>query len=215
MTEEKGPETVKTGTTTVGITFKDGVVLATEKRATMGTMIAHKNTQKLFRIDNHLGLTVAGLVGDAQLLARYLTAEVELYRMKNNRPITVKGAANLLSNILSGSRYYPYWVQLVIGGVDSTGPSIYALDAAGGSIPDIYVATGSGSPFVYGVMEDYYKEDMKEGEAVDLAIRAVTMAMRRDAASGNGISVAVITSKKGFTELEEKDIAHRIEKMGL
>ncbi|MDG6220816.1 MAG: archaeal proteasome endopeptidase complex subunit beta [Candidatus Thermoplasmatota archaeon] len=206
---------VKTGTTTVGMVCKDGVVLATEHRATLGTLIAHKNTQKLFKIDDHLGLTVAGLVGDAQMLAKYLTAEVELYKMKNNKPISVGGAANLLSNILSGSRYFPYWVQLLIGGADKTGKYVYALDAAGGSIPDVYVSTGSGSPYVYGVMEDYYKENMSADAAIDLAIRAITMAMRRDAASGNGLSVAAITEEKGFVELDPKDIEKRIAKLKL
>ena len=57
---------LKKGTTTVGLTCKDGVVIATEHRATMGTLIAHKKTQKLFKIDDNIGLTVAGLVGDAR-----------------------------------------------------------------------------------------------------------------------------------------------------
>ena len=78
------------GTTTVGIVCTDGVVLATEHRATMGTLIAHKTTKKLFMIDDNVGMTVAGLVGDAQVLARYLSAEVELYKMKKKGPITIK-----------------------------------------------------------------------------------------------------------------------------
>ncbi|MCK4718020.1 MAG: archaeal proteasome endopeptidase complex subunit beta [Thermoplasmata archaeon] len=204
---------VKTGTTTVGMVCKTGVVIATEHRATMGTLIAHKNTQKMFKIDDHLGLTVAGLVGDAQMLAKYLRAEVELYKMKNNRPISVGGAANLLSNILSSSRYFPYWVQLLIGGVDKSGKYVYALDAAGGSIPDEYVSTGSGSPYVYGIMEDYFKANMSVDAGIDLAIRAISVAMRRDSASGNGLSVASITLEKGFVELDEKDIEKRISKL--
>ncbi|MDD1743874.1 MAG: proteasome subunit beta, partial [Methanomassiliicoccales archaeon] len=73
---------LKTGTTTIGIVYKDGVILASEHRATMGNIIAHKEVQKVFKIDDNLGLTTAGLVGDAQLLARYIKAEVELYRLK-------------------------------------------------------------------------------------------------------------------------------------
>ena len=206
---------VKTGTTTIGMVCKDGVVIAAEKRATMGHMIAHKSTQKLFKIDQHIGLTVAGLVGDAQMLAKYLTAEVELYKMKNNKPITIRGASNLLSNILSSQRYFPYWVQLLIAGVDDSGRYVYALDAAGGSIPDSYVSTGSGSPFVYGVMEDYYKDTIDVNAGTDLAIRSITLAMRRDAASGNGLSVASITEKDGFVELDEKDIEKRLSKLKL
>ena len=95
-------EQLKTGTTTIGIVNKDGVVLATEHRATMGNLIAHKDVRKVFKIDDNLGLTVAGLVGDAQVLARYIKAEVELYKLKRGTPISVNSAATLLSNIMRG-----------------------------------------------------------------------------------------------------------------
>jgi proteasome beta subunit len=203
------------GTTTVGLTYKDGVVLATEHRATMGTLIAHKRTQKLFKITDKLGLTTAGLVGDAQILARYLRAEAELYALKRNTPITVRAASTLMANILNARKYYPYWVQLIIAGVDNEGGHVYSLDAAGGSIPDTYVTTGSGSPYVYGVLEDHFKENMTKKDSVDLAIRAISAAMKRDAASGNGIDVAAISQKAGWSWLTTGEIEKRISAMGL
>ena len=202
------------GTTTVGMVCKDGVVLATEKRATMGTLIAHKKTQKLFRIDDHIAMTTAGLVGDAQILTRYLSAEAELYRLKRDEEMSIEAAATLMANILSGRRYFPYWVQLIVGGTDSKGGHIYSLDAAGGSIRDDYVATGSGSPYVYGVMEDHFKLNMTINEGADLAIRAISAAMKRDAASGDGLTVCTIT-KKGYEELSEADLEKRKKKMGI
>ncbi len=207
-------ELKETGTTTTALVCKNGVVMATEHRATAGTLIAHKNTQKLFKIDENLGLTVAGLVGDAQTLARYITAEAELYRLKRNQPMSVKAASTLMANILSGRAYFPYWVQLIIAGVDSSGGHVYSLDAAGGSIEDEYVSTGSGSPFVYGVLEDHFKSGITTSEAADLVIRAVTAAMARDAASGDGIEVAIIDNK-GFHLLDKKEIKERAKKMGL
>lgn len=205
MTE---PQAIETGTTTVGIVCKDGVVLAADRRATAGTMIAHKRTKKVFRIDDNLGLTTAGLVGDLQQPARYITAEAELYKLKRGASMSVEAAATLTANILAGRRYFPYWVQLVIGGVDRKGGHVYSLDLAGGSLPDKYVSTGSGSPYVYGVLEDHYREDLGVSEGVDLAIRAVSVAMRRDSASGEGIDVVTITTE-GFVELAEKDIEKR------
>lgn len=198
----------------MGLTCKEGVVIATEHRATMGTLIAHKNTKKLFHIDDHIGMTVAGLVGDAQTLARYLTAEAELYRLKRKDPMPIRAAATMMANILNGRTYFPYWVQLIVAGVDAKGGHVYSLDAAGGSIPDDYVTTGSGSPYVYGVLEDHFKKDMTINDATDLAIRGISMAMKRDSASGNGISVAQIT-KKEFKELSEEAVNKRIEKMKL
>ena len=199
---------LKTGTTTLGITFKDGVVVGTEHRATMGTLIAHKKTQKLFKIDENMGLTTAGLVGDAQLLARYLQAEVELFKLKRGEQMSIKAAATLMANILSGHRYYPYWVQLLIAGIDDEGAHVYSLDPAGGCIPDDYVTTGSGSPYVYGVLEDNYKDGMNQQDTVDLAIRSLSAAMGRDAASGNGYDIAVIT-KKGWESVTQEDIDKR------
>jgi proteasome beta subunit len=209
-----GTEDVKKGTTTIGLVCKDGVVMATEHRATMGTLIAHKTTQKLFKIDDNLGLAVAGVVGDAQTLARYITAEVELYKLKRGQPMSVRSGATLTSNILAGSRYYPYWVGLILGGVDREGGHVYALDMVGGAIPDDYVTTGSGSPYVYGVLEDHYQKDLSVSEGIDLVIRALTAAMKRDSASGDGMTVSTIT-KDGFDFLDEKEIHKRAAKMKL
>ncbi len=207
-------EEVKKGTTTIGLVCHDGVVMATEQRATMGTLIAHKTTEKLFKIDDNIGLTVAGVVGDAQTLARYITAEVELYKLKRGQPMSVKSAATLTSNILAGSRFYPYWVGLILGGMDRDGPHVYALDMVGGAIPDDYVTTGSGSPYVYGVLEDHYQKGMSVNDGIDLAIRSLHAAMKRDAASGDGYSVASITGE-GFSPLDDKEIQRRLSKLKL
>lgn len=207
-------EELKKGTTTLGLECSDGIVVASERRASMGTLVAHKSTKKLYKIDNHLALTVAGLVGDAQLLARWLKAEAELYKLKHNKEISTKAAATLMANILARKGFFPFWVQLVICGVDNDGGHVYSLDAAGGCIPDKYVTSGSGSPYVYGVLEDQFKEEMSTNEGIDLAIRAISAAMRRDAVSGDGIDLAVIT-KKEFKEFTEKEIIERKTKMNI
>ena len=212
-TMEDLPNEVKKGTTTIGLVCQDGVVMATEKRATMGTLIAHKSTQKLFKIDSNLGLTVAGVVGDAQTLARYITAEVELYKLKRGVGMTVRSAATLTANILAGSRYYPYFVGLIIGGVDAEGGHIYSLDMVGGSIPDDYVTIGSGSPFVYGVLEDHYQKGISVKDGIDLSIRSLAAAMRRDSASGDGMMIATITSKEGFVLVPDEEITKRKSKL--
>jgi proteasome beta subunit len=202
----------KTGTTTLGMVCKEGVVIATEQRATMGTLIAHKTTKKLYKIDNHLALATAGLVGDLQTLARYLNAEANLYRLKRDTKMPVNSAATLMANILNQRKFAPYYVQLILGGYDNTGGYIYALDAAGGAIPDKYTSAGSGSPYVFGVLEDNYKDNLTTDEGVNIAIRAITAAMNRDSASGGMINIAVIT-KDGFREVPEDEIKKRIEKL--
>ncbi len=202
----------KKGTTTIGLVCDGGVVLATEKRATMGNFIAHKDTQKLFQVGNNLGMTIAGLVADGQMLARYMSAEIELYQLKRDKDMTVKAAATLLSNILAGRRMMPYFVGLILGGVDSKGGCVYSMDMAGGAIDDDYVSVGSGSPFVYGVLEDHYKKGMKLEEGIDLAVLGLMVSSSRDSASGDGIRVATIT-EDGFQELDEKNIEKRMSKI--
>ena len=130
----------------------------------MGNLIGHKTTQKLFKISDNMALTVAGLVGDAQMLARWLSAEVKLYELKTGTSMSLKASSTLMANIMNGRRYMPFWVQLLLGGIDSEGGHVYSLDAAGGSIPDKFQTTGSGSPFVYGVLEDRFVENLSVKE---------------------------------------------------
>jgi proteasome beta subunit len=197
------------GTTTIGIVCKDGVVLATERRATAGTMISNKQTQKLFKIDQNIGITIAGLVGDAQVLVRYLRAEVSLYRLRRNAALTAEGAATLLANILNGNRFYPYYAWLILGGVDGKGGHVFSVDPAGGCIEDKFVSVGSGSPFVYGLVEEGYSRDISTTDGVDLALRGLAAAIKRDSASGDGYLVNVISPKE-YRELTEDEINKRL-----
>ena len=194
---------VKTGTSTVGICFDGGVVVGADHRATMGHFVANKSVQKLFKIADNLALTTAGLVGHAQSLSRTLAAEMNLFELKRGCQMTVKGAATLTANILVGR---PHWVQLLIAGVDEDGEHVYSIDSAGGSIPDEYCATGSGSPYMYGVLEDQFKSNMSEKEALKVAAKALLASAQRDAASGNGMDLSVITAKSGFRLLDESEI---------
>mgnify|MGYP001225856679 FL=1 len=197
-------DAIKTGTSTVGITYDGGVVVGADHRATMGHFIANKSVKKLFRISDNIALTTAGLVGHAQSLSRVLAAELKLFELKRDQPMTVKGAATLTANILSGR---PHYVQLLIVGVDDSGASVYSIDSAGGSIPDVYCATGSGSPFMYGVLEDQFKSGMSKEQALGLAAKSLLASAQRDAASGNGMDLAFIDQDNGYTQLSEDEVS--------
>lgn len=201
------------GTTTIGIVCKDGVVMATERRATAGSFIANKATVKLFKIDENIGLTIAGLVGDAQSLARVLRASVLLYKLRRGSPITPEGASTLLANMLNNNRYYPYWAWFILGGVSpAKGGQLYSVDPMGGNIEDKYVSVGSGSTLAYGVLEESFEEGLATADGVDLALRSLHVAMRRDSASGDGYLVATIT-EKDYKEYTEDEIKKRITKL--
>jgi proteasome beta subunit len=185
------------GTTTVGVLCDGGIVLASESRATMGNFIASSTAKKIYQVDDLVGLTTAGVVGDAQSLVRMIQVEARLYRMQRGEPLTVKAITSLLSNILAARRYFPFMVQLIVGGVDRYGPKIFSLDALGGQIEERkIVSTGSGSPIAYGVLEALYKPNISIEDGTILAAKAIKNAMKRDSASGDKIELVKITKDK-------------------
>lgn len=206
MYQEKNnvPKYVMTGTTTMGVVCKDGIVLGTDTRATLGTFVAHKRAKKVYSIDEHVAMTIAGGVADAQTVVEMLRANSKLYRYEKGLPIPISALARLAANVLFQSRYYPFILQSIIGGMDDQGGHIFALDPLGSVTEEKYVSTGSGSPIAYGVLEPGYREGMSVKEAIPLVVRAVNEAMKRDSASGDSFDIAVI-SKDGYRELSEQE----------
>lgn len=179
------------GTTTVGLIADDHVILAADKRATAGTMIASRRVKKIIKINEYSAMTISGLVADAQNLADIVREESRYYMLSTGVRLSVRGIATLLANILFSSKFLPYIVQLIVGGYD-TKPRIYVLDLYGSITEEEYAATGSGSPVAYGVLEEGYRSDLSLDEAIELAKKAIRTAILRDSASGDGIDVAVI-----------------------
>ena len=196
--------TPKKGTTTVGLLCTDGVILASEKRATMGNLIANKDAEKVLQLDEHLGMTIAGMVGDAQSIQRIMKAQCSLYKVQRNREMSVNAAGSLMANILQESKYMPFWLQVILGGFDSE-PKLYSLDMSGSLMKETSTSTGSGSPTAYGILEAKYKEGKTIEENLPIAALAIKTAMARDAYSGNGINIGII-DKKGFRRLNEDEI---------
>ncbi|MCS7095929.1 MAG: archaeal proteasome endopeptidase complex subunit beta [Candidatus Bathyarchaeota archaeon] len=192
------------GTTTVGVVCKDGVILASDTRVTMGYFVAHKHGKKIYKIDDHIAMTIAGTVADAQRTVDILTANAQLYRISKGRPMPINSAARLVANLLFSTRYVPLLTQVLVGGVDDTGPHVFSIDPFGSLTEEKCVATGSGSPIAYGVLEDKFKEGMTVDEALPIIVRAVNSAMKRDTASGDNFNVAVIDGK-GYRELTEEE----------
>ncbi|MCX8171076.1 MAG: archaeal proteasome endopeptidase complex subunit beta [Candidatus Bathyarchaeota archaeon] len=187
------------GATTVGIVCSDGVVLASEKRVSYGNFVLSRVGKKVFKISDHIGAACAGLVSDMQILIREVSFYANLFKLESGRPIGVKTAAKVMSNLLFSSRLIPYITETIIGGVDSEGPSVYVLDILGSTIPDKYAAVGSGAEIAIGVLEGSYRENMTVDEGRDLAIKAIKSAISRDAMSGDGIDLLIIT-KNGIKE---------------
>jgi len=193
---------IKTGTTTVGLICKDAVILGTDRRASMAYYIASKTAKKLHKIQDHLFMTIAGTVADAQYLVDIIKAETTIYQLEKERPIHVKSAARILSNILYQKKMAPYEVGLILGGItEEEGPILIDIGSYGSILPDDYIAIGSGTPFAIGVLEANYKKNLMPEEGKKICVDAIKSSIIRDMASGNGIDIAVIR-KDGISSEE-------------
>jgi len=194
-------EQLKTGTTTVGIVCKDGIVLAADKRATAGNMIVDKRADKVHVISDDFAVTIAGVVSDAQLLIKLVKAELKLKEVRTGKKTSAKEAANLLGGLLYSNirrmSMLPGIAHFLLGGKDTEGTHLYDLfpDGSVTKIKD-YVSSGSGSVFAYGVLETQYKTDLSIVDGVKLAVKAINTALQRDSASGNGVDVIAVTEKE-------------------
>jgi proteasome beta subunit len=208
--EKKNMEEFETGTTTLGLTTDKGVILAADKRAALGgRLVSNKTAKKVFKLDDNLGLTIAGSVGDAQRIVRIMRSQLKLHKLET-KELSIKGAGTLLSNILHNNKMMPYMNQFIMGGINGEGGIVYSLDPAGGLMPhDGYTATGSGSQMAFGVLEDNHEKGMDHEEGKKVASRAIQAAMERDTASGNGIMVAEIT-EDGFEIMEDKEVESKL-----
>jgi len=196
------------GTTTVGLVFKGGVVIAADKRASTGSIIASKRAVKIHKITDYIAMTISGTVADAQVLVRWLRTRAQVFRLNVEREPTVIELVSLLSNVMHSyfKRLIPFITHFIVGGVDISGPHIVFLDHAGSMQEEKFIATGSGSPMALGVLEDGFKEDLTRDEAIRLTLTALRSAILRDVFSGDGIDLAVITRKAGFKKLTLKEI---------
>ena len=181
-------------TTIVGIKTKEGVVLGSDRRASKGFFIGSKITQKIAKVDETLAIAIAGQLSDAEYLIRVAKAERKLLELRRGFPLTVKESSRLIANLAySGLKsYQPYFVELLVAGVDDNGGHIYAADMSGAITTEDFASSGSGSPIAYGVLESVYHKNVTNEEAKEIATKAVAAAMERDPGSGNGIDVLII-----------------------
>jgi proteasome beta subunit len=215
MTEEAKSLQLKTGTTTICIMCKDGIVLAADRRASGGGLVLHKRAQKIQPITDLIAVTTAGNVSDIQLMVKLAKAEIKLKDVQAYRTATVKEAASLVAGMLYSTFRRPSMIlsiaSLMMAGRDKEGFHGWEL-SPDGSMMEIrdYAADGSGMVFALGVLETLYKKNMSIDDGVKLAVKAVNAALLRDTATGNGIDVVTITDK-GMQTVMEKELEIRLE----
>lgn len=191
-----GP-TYETGTTIVALGAENGVVMAADKRMSLGgRFTASKDVRKLSQVHPTATVAISGGVGPAQHLVESLRAEASLYETRHGEPMSMRALSRTAGHLVQGLP-----VQPLLGGVDEEGGHVFELDGSGSVIEDTYAAGGSGMQTAYGLLEGRMAEDLTVAEATDVTIDAVTAASERDTASGNGVTVATIT--EGGVDVED------------
>jgi len=208
-------EQLKTGTTTVAIVCKDGVVLGADRRATAADFIVNKDVPKIHIISDDMALTMAGTVSDVQLLIKFIKAQIRLKRVRSTRELTVHETANLLAGLVYDNirkfSTIPGISHFLLGGKDKMGIHVYDI-FPDGSVTEVkdYVSSGSGSVMAYGVLETLYNKNISVDEGVKLVVKALNAAIQRDTASGSGFDVIKIT-KEGIQKVIGKQIEIKVE----
>ncbi len=193
------PQEIPIGATTIGMIFKDGIILASEKRISYGLTVMSKAGKKVFLVNDRIGVAFAGLISDAQAILRRLASEIRLYELETNKRMSIKSAAKFLSNLLYAQRPFPVFTETIIGGIDDEGNKLFVLDQLGSLLEDKYIALGTGGVLAISIMESEYKDGMELEEARNLVIKAMKAAISRDITSGDGIDIVII-SKNGSKE---------------
>jgi proteasome beta subunit len=201
---------LKTGTTIVAIKAKDGVVVASDRRAVLLTYIASRDFPKIYKITDNVVIAAAGVASDFQFLAKILSANMKLKELRSGKNVTAKEVANFLSTLMYSHKMFPYLVEVVIAGKNNGGYGIYSLDPAGGINEEKdFCAYGSGMMFALGVLESNYKKDITVKAAKELAKQAILAAIQRDTGSGDGIEIVTITKDGVKQELIKLNEIHR------
>jgi proteasome beta subunit len=186
--------------TVVGLKVRDGVVMATDRRLSYGNIVLSRAAKKIFVVDERAAVAFAGLYGDVSGLIRFLQADISAYKLIANAPVTIRSIAKRLSILMYSYKWFPFFVETLVGGVESDGtPRLYVLDPLGSILEEEYAAVGSGATVAFGFLENNYRPDMTVDDAEKVAISAVRTAIGRDIGSGDGIDVVSIT-RNGIRE---------------
>lgn len=181
----------KTGTTTLAIKFKGGILLAADSQSTIYGMMRYSlQEEKIQNITDNIAVTGAGESSEITIMEKLLKAEIKIFEVRTGRKPTVKEAANLLAQIQLNST----GSHFLLGGVDKTGE--YAFDIMPGlAMEKDYAFSGSGSFYTLSVLDNEYKEQMTEKEATETAVKVISTSIGRDVFSGGRIKIKVITEK--------------------
>lgn len=206
---------VTRGTTTIGITFKDGVVLIADKRLS-SRLIDPDSVEKICEIDGHIGVSCSGLVADARIIVDYARVQAQINRVTYDEPILTSALARKICDYKQQYTQYggvrPFGIALLIAGIDDDGPKLYETDPSGALFGYRATSIGAGKDAVMEVLEAEWKEGMKKDEAISLGLKALQKANDEEL-NPISVEIGVIQKGKNFSKYSMKEVGRMINKV--
>jgi len=211
MDDDLKKNILKSGTSLVGIVCKDGVVMAGDKKTTLGgQIVSNKTTNKVEKVNDFILVSGTGVSSDIEMSKKLVRAELKLKELRDKKRPTVREAASLVAMISYKNIRQPsmvqYMVGLMVGGVNENGEAeLYSIGVDGSimRVEDYDANLSSGMPYILGLLERQYKKDLSVEQGVELAIEAIKSSSERDTASGYGVDVFTIT-KDGIKQVSKQ-----------
>ncbi|TMW62996.1 hypothetical protein Poli38472_005614 [Pythium oligandrum] len=197
------------GTTTLAFIYKGGICVAVDSRSTQGAFIASGKVKKINPINEYILATLAGTAADCQYWQRNLAVQCRMYELRNRHRISVRAASKLIANTTNYYKRYGMSIGMMMMGYDNGEPVLYYIDDEGSrmrasdKVPKFSV--GSGSTYAYGVLDNNWRMDLTDEEAVELGKRAIYHATHRDSYSG-GFCNVYLFKKEGFEHVVHQDV---------
>lgn len=211
---EYARESVKRGTTTAGLKFRDGVILVCDKRIA-SRLILPESIEKMFKIDDHIGFATSGLVADARQLVDRARVECQVNRITFAAPVPVDTLAKKICDFKQSFTQYggarPYGTALLIGGVDENGIHLFETDPSGAYQSYHAGAIGSGRVNVVEYFEENWKSGMTLNAGVKLGLEALRTSLDAEL-NRDAVEIAIIDSD-GYRNLDRNEVNSQIDKL--
>ena len=212
---EYAREAVKKGTTTIGLKFKDGVILLVDKRVP-SRLVEPRPIEKIYDVDEHIGCATSGLVADARILVDQARKDAQIHRITYGENINIEGLVKKICDYKQNFTQYggarPFGTALLMGGVDELGVHLFETDPSGALVAYKAGCIGSGRPVVMDMFEKEFQDGMKFEDAIVLGPKALGAASD-DKLSSSTVEVGVVEKGRKFRRLDEKELDKFISKL--
>lgn len=213
---EYAREAVKRGTTTVGLKFKDGVVLIVDKRIA-SRLMEPKSIEKIFKIDGHIGCATSGLVADARILVDQARVIAQINKITYDEEMSVEELVKRVCDYKQNYTQYggvrPFGTALLVAGVDDQGEHLFETDPSGALVSYKAGSIGAGRNAVMEVFEEEYAEGMDMAAAITLGLKALKKATEEEKLNPKAVEIGVVRRGENFRRLEEGEVVTFIEKV--